>query len=82
MGFRKLVFCLPACHLFCLPAMPFPWPLVMHGFEGSAWTRSLGVPLSDVWLLCGSIDGCGGGDIDDDDDDVVRCFIEATLKHS
>ena len=32
----RLVFCLPPCHLSCLPAMPFPCPLVMHGFEGSA----------------------------------------------
>ena len=40
----------------CLSAMP----PVLHGPEGSAWARNLGVPLSDLRLLCGSIDGWGG----------------------
>ena len=34
--------------------------IVLHGSEGSAWRRNLGVPLSDLRLLCGSIDGWGG----------------------
>ena len=43
------------CHLPCLSAMPCPaW------VRGSAWARNLGVPLSDLRLLCGSIDGRGG----------------------
>ena len=48
------------CHLFCLSAMHVPYHPVLHGFEGSAWARNLGVPLSDLRLLCGSIDGRGG----------------------
>ena len=28
-------------------------------FEGSAWARSLGVPLTDLRVLYGSIDGWG-----------------------
>ena len=28
--------------------------IVLHGFEGSAWARNLGLPLSDLRLLCGS----------------------------
>ena len=38
-------------------AMHIPCHPVQHGFEGSAWARSLEVPLSDLKLLCGSIDG-------------------------
>ena len=32
---------------------------VLHGFEGSVWVWNLGVPLSDLRLLWGSIDGWG-----------------------
>ena len=44
----------------CLSAMPIPFHPVLHGFEGSAWARSLGVPLSDLRLYCGLINGLGG----------------------
>ena len=48
----------------CLPpvlsAMHIIRHPVLHGFEGSAWARNLGVPLSDLRLLCGSMDGWGG----------------------
>lgn len=43
------VACRIAMHISCHP--------VLLGFEGSAWARSLGVPLSDLRLLRGSIDG-------------------------
>ena len=54
-GICNLDFCLPACHLYCVSAMHIPCHPVLHGFEGSAW-----VPLSDLRLVCGSIDGWGG----------------------
>ena len=41
----------------CPTCLPCP---VLHGSEGSAWARTLGVPLSDLRLLCGSIDDWGG----------------------
>ena len=50
----------PVCHLFCLSAMHTPCHPVLHGFEGSAWARSLRVPHLDLRPLCGSIDGPGG----------------------
>ena len=53
---------MPACHLSCLSAMPIRCHPVLHGFEGSAWVLSLGAPLSDLRLLCGSIDGGRGGE--------------------
>ena len=52
--------------------MPIPCHSVLHGLEGSAWARSLGVPLSDLRLLCGSIDGWGG----------VRCFYRGGIWES
>ena len=42
---QNLVWC--AC-------LPCP---VMHGSEGSAWARNLGVPLSDLRPLCVSVAG-------------------------
>ena len=52
---------MPVCHVFCLFTMHNPCHPVLHGFQGSAWAWSracrLGVPLSDLRLLCGSIDG-------------------------
>ena len=47
---------LPVSPALSLPSCP---ALIMHVFEGSAWARILGVPLSDLRLLCGSIDGWG-----------------------
>jgi hypothetical protein len=48
------------CNLSCLSALHIPCHPVLHGFEGSAGARNLGVPLSDPRLVCGSIDGWGG----------------------
>ena len=66
--------------------MPFPCHPVPHGSEGSAWARSLGVPLSDLGLLCGSIDGgevrCFIDAIFGHRGEVVRCFIDAIFGHS
>ena len=53
-----LFLCLPAACPPCLPCLLLATAL--HGFEGSAWARSLGVPLSDLSPLCGSINGRGG----------------------
>ena len=36
---------MPVCHLFCLSAMHIPCHPVLHGLEGSAWARSLEMPL-------------------------------------
>ena len=44
------------CRLSCLSAMSIRCHPVLHGVEGSAWARNLGVPLSNLRLLCGR--GC------------------------
>ena len=54
---RRTWECLFRLSATCPACLPCP---VMHGSEGSAWARNLGVPLSDLRHLCVSIDGWGG----------------------
>ena len=60
---RTSLECFFRLYTTCPPCLPCPFVAILsvHGFEGSAWARSLGEPLSDLRPFFGSIDGRGGG---------------------